>query len=101
MRRRCRRASWRRAPANVSTHRRAPRTLLPSAEYCWACDLLALAAPTLTHMLRPLEAAETGARGKADQQFDRMSVAFVVVGALLVAAVLYDIFLTVVVPRPA
>jgi hypothetical protein len=40
-------------------------------------------------------------RGGADQLFDRMSVAFVIVGALIVAAVLYDIFLTVVVPRPA
>src|SRR4029077_6529622 len=30
-----------------------------------------------------------------------MSVAFVIVGALIVAAILYDIFFTVVVPRPA
>jgi len=30
-----------------------------------------------------------------------MNVAFVIVGMLIVAAVLYDLFLTVVVPRPA
>jgi len=43
----------------------------------------------------------TGAIAKSDQLFRSMDVAFVVAGALLVGLILYDIFLAVLVPRPA